>query len=100
MLVVMKNTDRRIPVELRQDLPDRMAKSLLAKGLSVQQMADLLEVNRNTVGAWINRRNKPSRQTLKLWAQYTDVPYEWLRDGTWPKDNPGHSSQLTLVSQV
>lgn len=74
--------------DVRYDLADRMAKALLHSGLSVQQMADLLECSRGSVSGWLNRRHPPSPQTLQLWAHYTNVPYEWLRDGErykWPK---------------
>lgn len=70
--------------DVRPDLADRMAKSLQLSGLSVQAMAELLECHRNSVGGWLNRRNKPFPATLMQWAKITGVPYEWLRDGKWP----------------
>lgn len=63
------------------DLADRLGKSLRVGGLSVQEMADYLEVHRNSVSAWINGRTPPSAQTIRLWAMRTGVPYRWLRDG-------------------
>ena len=47
-------------------------------------MADFLECGRNTVGNWLSGRSKPSPASLKLRAEKTGVPYEWLRDGKWP----------------
>jgi transcriptional regulator with XRE-family HTH domain len=64
------------------DLADRMRKSLRHADIGVQEMADYLEVSRNAVGTWINGRNKPSPQTVRLWALRCGVPYEWLRHGT------------------
>ena len=65
----------------RWDLADRMRKSLRDADLGVQDMADYLEVRRNTVSNWINGHNPPSAQTLRLWAMRCGVPLKWLRDG-------------------
>lgn len=70
------------------DLSDRLAKSLKVGNVSVQEMADYLEVHRNTVSAWINGRITPSGQTIRLWALRTGVPYEWVRNGVEPSDSP------------
>ena len=69
-------------VALDWDVADRMRKSLRVTGIGVQEMADYLDVARNTVGNWINGRIHPSTQTLRLWALRTGVSFEWLRDGT------------------
>lgn len=66
------------------DLTDRLAKSLKVSGTSVQEMADYLDVHRNTVSAWINGRTPPSTQSLRLWALRTGFPFGWLRDGDQP----------------
>jgi len=63
------------------DLADRMRKALRASDLHVQEIADYLEVSRNTVSTWINGRITPSAQTIRLWALRTGVPYGWLREG-------------------
>jgi hypothetical protein len=47
-------------------------------------MADFLEVHRNTVGAWLKRPSKPNPASVRLWAEYTGFPYEWLRGDKWP----------------
>lgn len=67
------------------DLADRMRKALRVSGLGVQEMADYLEVSRNTVGTWINGRIAPGTQTIRLWALRTGVAYTWLRDGESPR---------------
>ena len=69
------------------DVADRMRKSLRTASLSVQAIADYLEVSRNTVSGWINGRVKPSVQTQRLWAMRTGVPYEWLRYGILPPES-------------
>lgn len=68
------------------DLADRMAKALRESRMSVQQMADYLEVHRNTVSAWLHGRTPPSSQTVRLWALRTGVPYDWVRDGAGPDE--------------
>lgn len=59
-----------------------MRKGLREAGVSVQQMADYLGVKRNTVGTWINGRNQPSPQTLRLWAMRCGIDHYWLVHGT------------------
>ena len=82
------------PPELEPDLADRLAKSRDVWGVSIVDMAAYLEVHRNSVGAWLNRRTRPRPANLKLWAMKTGVPYEWLRDGTWPEDSFEESEQV------
>lgn len=71
------------------DLADRLRKALREADLSVQEMADYLDVSRNTVSAWINGRTPPGVQSVRLWALRTGVPYEWLRTGASDDDPHG-----------
>lgn len=71
--------------ELEPDLADRLRKSLRVSGVSVGDMAAFLEVHTNTIGGWLHRGVKPNPANIRLWAQLTAVPYEWLRDGTAPE---------------
>lgn len=66
------------------DTADRMRKTLRDRDIAVQEMADYLEVSRNTVSTWINGRIEPSHQTLMLWAMRTGVPVKWLETGRSP----------------
>lgn len=66
---------------LEFDLADRLRKTLRESDLTVEDMAALLLVNRNTVGSWINGRNVPRMSTLMVWAEKTNVPLDWLKDG-------------------
>lgn len=66
------------------DLADRMRKALRQSGVSVQEMADYLDVVRGTVGNWINGRRPPSKQSLRLWALRTGVDFNWLETGESP----------------
>lgn len=74
-------TDSQSPAVPEFDLADRMRKSLRTSGTSVQAMATHLDVSRETVSTWINGRHAPSTAALRVWAEHTGVPYEWLRWG-------------------
>ena len=63
------------------DLADRMRKSLRQSGVSVQEMADYLNVSPKSVSNWINGRIFPPARNAQLWALRTGVPYTWLCHG-------------------
>ena len=75
------------------DLADRLRKALRVADIGVQEMADYLEVSRNTVSAWINGRTPPGTQSIRLWALRTGMPYEWLKNGSEPEDGPPGGGQ-------
>ncbi len=81
----------------RWDVADRMRKSLRDAGVGVQEMADYLEVSRNTVGNWINGHIPPSAQTLRLWSLRCGVPLEWLRTGDDPTGSPATRQYFDLA---
>lgn len=70
------------------DLADRMRKALRQSGVGALEMADYLGVSRNTVSNWINGRVPPGKQSIRLWAMKTGVPYEWLHDGVSSSPSP------------
>jgi transcriptional regulator with XRE-family HTH domain len=77
------------------DLADRMRKALRTADVGVQEMAEYLGVGRNTVSTWINGRIIPSRQSVRLWALRTGVPFEWLETGQAPDGGPTPDSRYT-----
>lgn len=77
-----------IPLELRQDFGDRLRKSLQFADMSVADMADFLEVHRNSVSGWLANRSKPMKLIIRMWAERTSVPTQWLIDGSWPSEDP------------
>lgn len=83
----MEPVDRRDP-RLEFDLADRMRRALRVSDVSVQDMAEYLDVSRGTVSTWINGRIAPSRQTRRLFALKTGVPLEWLETGQQPTTSP------------
>jgi transcriptional regulator with XRE-family HTH domain len=66
------------------DLADRLRKALREADVSVQEMAEYLEVSRNTVSSWINGHHRPRPSDLKQWALRCGVPYTWLVGGGDP----------------
>lgn len=63
------------------DMADRLRRALRLSDVSVQDMADELEVSRNTVSNWINGRNIPRRRDLTAFALRTGFPRTWLEYG-------------------
>ena len=81
------SVEREMSARLEFDLADRMRRALRISGVTVQDVADYLGVARNTVSTWINGHIVPSKQTLRLWAMKTGVPFAWLETGTAPADD-------------
>lgn len=61
-----------------------MRKSLTFAGMGVGEMSEYLGVTRETVSRWMNGKNPVGRQSLRLWALRTGVPFEWLETGNAP----------------
>lgn len=66
---------------LEFDFVDRMRKALRISDLGVQQIADEMELSRNTLGAWLAGRSHPKRRDLRMYARITGVPLEWIETG-------------------
>lgn len=62
-------------------LGDRLRKALEDSGTGVGEMADLLEVKRNTVSNYIHDKVRVPGAVVQVWATRTNVPLEWLRTG-------------------
>lgn len=60
---------------------DRLSKALDDAGISRGEMAQYLDVDRNTVGNYIHGRTKPNHRTLMLWALRTGVDLVWITSG-------------------
>ena len=86
-------------------LADRLRKSLEHAEMAPAEMAQYLEVHRNTVSNWIYGHARPPASAVKLWAMRTGVPYEWLMTGSEPSGShitalmrpprPGHDATDT-----
>lgn len=80
----MNATQETLRAQLQFGLGDRLAKALHVSGVTNQDMADELEVSRNTVTNYINGHTKPKGLYLRIWALKTGVPLEWLETGNFP----------------
>jgi transcriptional regulator with XRE-family HTH domain len=92
----MTNAQSTQRTELAFDLADRMRKALRVGGVSVQEVADSLEVSRNAVSSWINGRNKPRHRDLRDFALRTGVPLPWLETGEAGPSDDGPASESRL----
>lgn len=59
-------------------LGERIRKVREDLGLSQQQLADQIGVDRKTIGNWEGGRNRPRYGDLMMIASVTDVSLEWL----------------------
>ena len=74
-----------MPDELQDTIADRLKRSLRYAGMSHQDMADYMQCHRNTVGSWVRGKSRIMPALIRLWADRTGVPAEWIRTGKWPK---------------
>lgn len=49
--------------------------------LSVEQIAEYLGVSKDTVYAWISKRNMPAHRIGRLWKFKSEEVDEWVRSG-------------------
>lgn len=83
---------------------DRLGKALRHADISVAEMAEYLGLSRNSVGAYINDRQAPKRQTLLLWAMKTGASLEWLETGeggpSTPPQPPRGKAQTDALAKL
>jgi transcriptional regulator with XRE-family HTH domain len=70
------------------EMRHRMALALEYGSVSVNEIAAELGVSRTTISNYLWGRTVPRRADLVTWAFRTNVPLEWLLDGTVPSDPP------------
>jgi transcriptional regulator with XRE-family HTH domain len=59
----------------------RLQRALSWADMTAEDMSYELGVARSTVSRWCNDKAHPTRGYLKLWAQRTRVPLNWLLQG-------------------
>lgn len=64
---------RRASLGLEVEMTDRW--------LSVEEIAGYLGVSKDTVYAWINKRNMPAHRIGRLWKFKSEEIDEWVRSG-------------------
>lgn len=69
----------------------RLKMALNHGGVSVQEMADLLEYSRARLSDWLNDKSKkpPRKLLLQKWALRCGVNPDWLINGVMPSGNSG-----------
>lgn len=85
-MTVLQSTATHIPTVTGGD---RLRMALRDAGIGAQELADYLDVSRNTVSRWLNDHVTPDRRTLIVCAMRTGVPLEWLETGRTPAGEPG-----------
>ena len=76
----------------------RLQMSLQSADLGVKEMADYLDVDRNTVSRWLHDKNEPPRAAILAWAMKTGVPLPWIESGIAPNDYPDGGSSADTDS--
>jgi transcriptional regulator with XRE-family HTH domain len=66
------------------DAADRIRRAMRIADVGVTELARALDVNRNTVGNWINGHTIPRRRDLMAIAMRTGFPLAWLETGEAP----------------
>ena len=74
-----------IPDVLLDTVADRLKRSLRYAGMNHHEMADYLQCHRNTVGSWVRGKTRMRPVFIRVWADRTGVPAEWISTGKWPK---------------
>lgn len=69
----------------------RLRMSLEAAGMTVQEIADYLGVERATPSRWMHDKGPVARGHLIAWAIRTGVPLQWLETGEIPSPDGGGS---------
>ncbi len=78
---------------LKETMGDRLRKSLSVRKVGVQEMADILDVSRVTVGRWLAGKGEPKVSQLRRWALRTGLPLEWFVTGEINEKTPPPSGE-------
>jgi transcriptional regulator with XRE-family HTH domain len=98
MTVMSEAANERIP-ELTQGRRLRMA--LVQGRMSVQSMAEALEVSRATASRWMSDTGRPPRTVfIKQWALITGTDVQWLLTGYAPPSSPSSTPLDNLQGMV
>lgn len=77
-------------------MQDRLQKALDYASIHVQEMADHLGINRNTVGNYLSGRTKRVPKAVRMqWAMLCGVDYRWLDTGFGADPSRGSAATPT-----
>lgn len=68
-------------VALEFTLGDRLRKAREHAGLEIQQLAEAVDVHRQSVTRYETDQSVPKRGTVLLWSMATGVSVQWLETG-------------------
>lgn len=68
-------------VKLLEVRPFDGSRDMTDRWLSVEEIAEYLGVSKDTVYAWINKRNMPAHRIGRLWKFKSEEIDEWVRSG-------------------
>lgn len=68
-------------------------------GLSQAEFAKRINVSDAAVSKLESGKNNPSKQTIKLICSEFHIQYQWLTEGTGPKETPYTSSIDQLIDE-
>ena len=78
--------------------PDRLRKSMAAKGISGADLARKIGVTRQAIYQWLAGTSEPTQENLRNLAINLDVEQDWLATGR--KGKPGVTLALELHGEV
>lgn len=65
-------------------LGDRLRKARELSGLEMQQLADQIDIHRQTVARYESGQATPKRHVMLSWSMATGVSVEWISTGSQP----------------
>ena len=80
------------------DVADRLRKARELAGYDQGELSRLIDVSRTTISNYEHRHVRPVRNTVKLWAMATGVPYTWIMTGVWPDNSRGDTGKVRGTS--
>jgi len=69
-------------------------------GLGRGELADRMEISRNSVINAETGRTTPRKIVLNAWAMACGVPVTWILTGEQPGDHPGPTSGLGIIRTI
>ncbi|WP_354002536.1 helix-turn-helix domain-containing protein [Agromyces larvae] len=79
--LLCEDDDMTIVEEMTFQAGDRLRKVMQVRGIGVGELADELEVARNTITNLTTGRSPMDKRSALALSVVLDVPYEWLRFG-------------------